>query len=639
MLEGIRKRRNSVIILGAFAAIIVVFIFWGAGPTGDNNPNNSAVAIVDGQEIPVREYAALYKKELEYYRNTFKEQFTDEAAEKLNLRQRTIDILINRALALKDAKAKGVEVSEGEVQQAIKPIPAFSQNGSFDKDLYLRVLGSNRITPAEFERSVQEDLVTNKMRELAIKDVSVTEAEAKAAYLKENRKINLSYIAVDGTRFTGAIKVTDDEAKDYLKKNGSAFMVPARVKAYYAYAGFNDLSRKIKVSGPEIKDYYDKNPKQFENPASVKARHILVRPDEKASDTEKAKADARKKTEALIARIKAGAKFSELAKAHSQDPGSARQGGELGWFPRGVMIKPFEDAVFALNKGEMSGVVETEFGFHIISVEDKKEAGPKPIKEVSASIKDFLSTQKAHTQAREAAAELEKAFRGAISIDELKKAAARKDVRAVLTDFLSEADRRHELIRNEILRDELFALRDGEVSRPIETEEGVYVIKAVEKAEPHVPEYGTISTRVKAIMIMEKAIEAARKKAEELLSKLKNGEDLALLAKKEKYKVDETGYFTKAQGFIPKVGAPSGDRENIFELNSAAPYYPELIAQNNRFYLLKLNSVQEADEAGFESRKEAVKARLTAEKQDEAVSKWLEGLKSKAKIQVFENLL
>ncbi len=639
MLESIRKRRNSVIILGAFAAIIVVFIFWGAGPGGNKGQDNSTVATVDGQAIQVREYAALYKKELEYYRNTFKEQFTDEVARKLDLRQRTLDILINRALALKDAGAKGVAVSEAEVQDAIRAIPAFSQNGSFDKDLYFRLLSGNRITPADFERSVHEDLVTNKMRGLAVKDVSVSDAEAKAAYVKDGRKVNLGYLIVDGARFAGSMKATDDEAKEYLKKNGSAFITPARVKAFYAYADFNGLARKTKVGDAEVKEYYGKNTKEFETPASVKARHILIRPDEKAQDKEKAKAEARKKIEEILAKMKGGAKFPELAKAYSQDPGSARQDGDLGWFPKGVMIKPFEEAAFALDKGKMSGVIETEFGFHIILVEDKKEGGPKPLKDVSASIRNFLSTQKAHMQARDSIAALENAFKNAKTVEELKKASAGKDVKAVATDFLSEADKRHELIKNEALRGELFALKNGEVSKPMETEEGVYVIKAVEKSEPRVPEYGTIAAKVKAIVVMEKANGAAAKKAGEFLGRVKGGEDLATLAKKEKYKVEETGYFTKAQGFIPKVGAPSGDKENIFDLTPAAPYYPEVVAQNNRFFILKLNSAEEADESGFEARKEAIKARLLAQKQDEAVNKWIEGLRAKAKIKVFENLL
>lgn len=639
MLEGIRKRRNSVIILGAFAAIIIVFIFWGAGPGGNKGQDNSTVATVDGQNIQVREYATLYKKELEYYKNTFKEQFTDEVARKLDLRHRTLDILINRALALKDAKAKGVEVSEAEVQEAIRAIPAFSQNGSFDKDLYFRLLSGNRITPADFERSVHEDLLTNRMRDLAVKDVAVTEAEMKAAYIKDGRKVNLSYLAVDGTRFAGSMKATDEEAKEYLKKNGSAFITPARVKVFYAYADFNAIARKTKVSDAEVKEYYDKNSKEFETPASVKARHILIRPDEKAVDKEKAKADARKKIEEIAAKIKGGAKFSELAKAYSQDPGSARQGGDLGWFPKGVMIKPFEEAAFALKKGELTGIIETEFGFHIILVEDKREGGPKPLKDVSASIKNFLSIQKAHMQARDAAASLENAFKNAKTIDELKKAASQKDVKAAETDYITEADKRHELVKNEALRAELFALRNNEVSKPMETEEGVYIMKAVEKTDPRVPEYNAIAARVKAAVVMEKANEAARKAAGELLDKVKKGEDLAAIAKKEKYKAGETGLFSKAQGFIPKIGAPTGDKENIFELTATAPYYPEVVAQNDRYFILKLKSAEEADESGFEARKEAIKSRLLSRKQDEAVNKWIEGLRAKAKIKVFENLL
>lgn len=639
MLESIRKSRNSMIILFAFAAIIIVFIFWGVGPGGKDGGSN-AVAVVDGDEISARDYANLYKREVEYYKNTFKEQFNDELAKKMNLKERALDILINRSLAMKEAKAEGIKVSEKEVQEAITAIPAFSKDGAFDKDTYFKVLSANRMKPAEFEKSVEQDLLTAKIRDRIVKDIKVTDAEIKEAYMKENRKFDFNYVAVEGSRFASSIKVTDDEAKEYLKKNGSAFMTPVKIKAFYAYASYNDIAKKVKVSEAEIKEFYERNKKDLEIPPAVKARHILVRPDEKAADKEKAKKEAKDKAEALLKKIKAGGNFAELAKANSQDPGSAKQGGELGWFQKGVMVKQFEEAAFALKKGETSGLVETEFGYHIIKVEDKKDAGVMSLEEAKDSLVKALSAQKAHNNIKEALNLLEKPFKEAKNVEELKKAAsANKDIKTGETPLFSEEDNNVALVRNETLRDAVFQLKGGEVSRVIDTPEGTYLIKAVERVDAHVPDYAEVAGKVKERLAAEKANEAAKNKAEEMIKKVKGGEDIAQIAKTEKFKVDSTGYFSRSEGFIPKIGAFAGDKEQLFEVKMDKPYYPEVLPHNNKFYVLKLNGIKDPDEAGLEKRKDELKARLLAVKQDEALNKWLLGLRSKAKIKINEQLM
>ena len=639
MLESIRKRRNSIVILVAFAAIIIVFIFWGAGPSNNDNQNRTAVAVVDGVEILVREYAALYKKETEYYRGALKGQFTEEVAQKMDLKHRSLDILINRALALKEADAKGIKAAPEEIQSAIKSIQAFTKDGSFDKETYFKVLSANRLSPAEFERSIEDDIVTGKVREAVVKDLTVTDDEVKAAFRKEMRKVNLSYAAFDGDRLKGSIKVVDEEAEDFLRKNGSAFMLPVKIKAFYAFAGYKDAASRAKVTDEDVKDFYEKNKDSFALPEMVKARHILLRPASDAADMAKAKMDAKAKLEDIIKKIKAGAKFAVMAKAHSQDPGSARAGGDLDWFGRGVMIKPFEETAFALKKGEMSGVVETEFGFHVILVEDKKDPSTRPLSEVSSDIRRNLAFDKSRAVAKDSAALLGAKLKDLKSVDEMRKAANDAGLKATVTEPFSDEDKRIELVSNEMLRDVVFGLRAGEVSPPVETNEGVYVIKAVEKVDAHVPEYKAVSARVKATLILKKADETAKKKAEDLLAKAKGGADFVAAAKAEGVAIEETGLFSKSQGFVPKVGTFSGDKQGLFDLNDAAPWYAEVLEANGRYYVLRLKNTKEADESAFEPMKEPLKARLISQKQEEAVSAWIKELRARSKIKIFEDML
>jgi peptidyl-prolyl cis-trans isomerase D len=639
MLESFRKRRNSAVIVLAFAAIIIVFIFWGVGPSGNGDNDANVVATVDGQAIQYKEYANLYKKELEYYKETFKEQFNDEMARKLDLKRKAVDILINRALAIKEAEEQGMEVTPEEVQAAIKVIPVFSKDGAFDKEMYFKVLSSNRIKPAEFEKSVQADLMTAKIREKVLKDVAVTDQELKDRYFKENRKIDLSFVVVEGDGTKGAAAVSDDEAKEYLKKNASDFMVPARVNAFYAYAGYEEMAARAKFTDEEIKAYYEANKNRFETQAAVKARHILVRPDPKAADAEKAKAEAREKITGILAKVTKGGKFADLAKAFSQDPGSARQGGDLGWFQKGVMIKAFEEAAFPLNKGEVSGVVETEFGFHIIKVEDKKEGGYLDLKDAEPSIKQALAGDKAKALAREALMALDAKVVASKTPEEMKKAAsADKALRPSVTGMFSEDDMNVALARNEQLRVAAFSMQPGQSGRIVETEDGAYLVRLVERKDAHVPEFAEVASDVKAIIADEKAAKEAEGRAKALLERAKNGEDLAVIARAEKLKMEQSGFFARTEGFMPRTGIFVGDREAMFNL-SAGAYLPEVVTHNGRHYIFRLSGVKEADEAAFEPRKEELKARVLAEKQDQVLGEWLKGLRGKTKITINEAVL
>ena len=608
MLESFRKRRNSALIVVAFAAIIVVFIFWGVGPSGNGENDASVVATVDGEDISYREYANLYKKEVEYYKETFKEQFNDEMAKKLNLKQKAVDILINRALAIKEAENQGIEVSEQEVQEAIKAIPVFGKNGVFDKDLYFKVLSSNRVNPAEFEKSMEADLMTARIREKVLKDVAVNDQELKERFFRENRKIDLSFVVLDGQALMKASAVTDEEAKEFLKKNASEFMVPPKIKAFYAFAGYESMASRAKFTDDEIKSYYEANKKRFETQASIKARHILLRPDPNAADMEKAKAETKKRLNDILARLKSGAKFADLAKAHSQDPGSAKQGGDLGWFQRGVMIKAFEDAAFPLNKGEVSGVVETEFGFHIIKVEDKKEGGASPLKEVEPLIKQALAGDKAKGLAREALMALDAKVAQAKTPEEMKKAASSdKDLKSMFTGFFSEDDMGVELAKNEQLRAVSFSLAPGQPSRVVETEDGAYLVRLLERKDAHVPEFSEVASELKDIIAEERAVREAEIRARALLERAKKGEDISAIAKSEKLKVEQSGYFSRTDGFMPRTGIFVGDKEGFFTLTAGA-YFPEVVSHNGRHFIFRLSGVKEADEAVFEPRKEELRA-------------------------------
>jgi peptidyl-prolyl cis-trans isomerase D len=640
MLEGIRKKTKSVYILLIFGAIIVVFIFWGGDTGGDKSAGGSVVAIVNNETIAYKDYIDIYKRQVEYYRNTLKDEFTDEMASGLNLRGTALNIIINRVLAIQDAELRGIRASDEEVQAYISGMPAFLVDGRFNQEQYFKILNANRIDPAVFERSIAYDMVAEKMRDSIVSGITVTDMEVRDAYFKGNRRIELEYITVDSASFEDKVEVTDDEGREYLAKNSSEFFVPLKIKASYAHAEFAGFEARAKVSEEEILEYYKANPVQFERPAEVSAAHILIRPDYKVTDKAKADSAAKSKAEGILKKIKGGEKFEALALKFSDDPGSASAGGDLGWFKRGVMLKRFEEAAFSLNPGEVSGVVRTEFGYHIIKMAKRREAGLVPLKKVRGSIKARLKAESGRAQAETVISGFQGPFIGAQSEQDLKKIVGDiPGVTLTTTPEFYEDDKEEFLAVTPRLRDIIFTMDEGDVTRPVEVDGGFYIVKIVRRINPHVPEFSLVSAEVSRRVKLLKSMAMAGKEADTFLKNIKGGEGLKPLAKAGGLRVRSTGLFSMAEGVIPNIGMYIGDNQAISALSESEPYYPEVVAIDAKFYVLKLKRSREAPEAGLEAVRAEWRSRLQTMKKEAAIDEWVAGVREKADIQVFEELL
>lgn len=635
MLDKIRQKSNSKYVLLVFGVIILVFIFWGVGPSDKGRGTKTSVAVVNGDPVSAHDYEGLYRRQVDYYRQVMGSAFSDDMAKKLDLKHAALNILIDKALAVGEAKSQGIRADDKEVQEVIAGMKAFQKENVFDKDVYFQVLKANRYKPADFEKAVAGDLVASKMEKRLFAELSVSDEEIRTFYLRENRRINLKYVSIEPSRFAQTVKVTDDEAREYLKKKASLFVVPVSVKAFYVYASFGELEKRVKSTPAEVSDYYEKNKQRFIKPAIVKASHILIRPDLEAKDKEAAKKAARDKAMEVLSRVRNGERFVDVAKKYSQDPGSAKAGGDLGWFPRGEMVKPFEETAFSLKKGEMSGLVESDFGFHIILVTDKKDETTMPVKEAEPFIKRMLSKQKSWSVARDAVISLQKPFFDATDVEGLKKAASNeKGISHGVTGYFSHGDKTVELAKDPKVMEAVLTLKTGQVSPPVETDGGVYMIKLLDRREAHAPEYKDAAKRVKDALTVEKAEALAKNKADEIIKKIKDGAEFEAMAKAEGLSVSETGFFRKTDRVIAKIKAPAPDR--LFDVKKDAPNYPEAITYANRFYVFKFKDSEEADASAIVSKKEELRATLLDGKKGDRLKSWLKDLRAKAKIEVFE---
>jgi len=627
MLKVLRKRKRSWLIFIVLGAIILVFIFWGIGSFRVDK--NNIAARVNGKSITATEYAKAYQQQMNYYRNIFKDQFNDELLEKMNLKQNTIQMLINTELQLQEAKKQGTTVSTEEIQQRIASVQVFQKDGAFDKEQYLQVLKANHILPGDYEKGVKDSLIIDKVQKKVTDAINITDKEIEDAFAGENKKINLQYLAVDEARFEKGVLVTDEDSKTYFEKNKAAFKAPTMIKAAYVSIPFKDFAQKVKVSEADIKEYYEKNINEFQTQKEIAARHILIRSASSASD---AKKEAKRKAEEILGLANTGENFAKLAEKYSDDKTSGKQGGSLGYFKQGEMVKPFEDAAFSLKKGGLSNLVETEYGYHIIKVDDVREARLIPYKEAKDIITKKLAEASAKKLALDTASEIQKAV--ASEQKDLKEEAQKKKLKVIETGLFSEKDASIELTKNEELKKTAFSMHAGETSSVIENASGVYIIKILDKKEEHIPTYEEASHSVKIALIKEKAMEKAKESADDVLKRLKQGEDILKLASKENYTVGESGFVTKTEGYISSIGVYVGDKPEIFLLTKDNPYYSQIFPLKDKVLIFKLKDSKEADKAAFDARKADIKNRLLREKQQEALDKWLNELRSKAKIEI-----
>lgn len=636
MLKVLRKKKRSWMIFLILGAIIMVFVLWGVG--NFKLDKATVAASVNGKPITATAYVRAYQQQINYYRNILKDQFNDEFLERMNLKQNTIQILINTELQLQEAKKQGITVSTDDIQKKIASIQVFQKGDVFDKGQYLQVLKANHLLPGDYEKGVKDSLIIDKVQKKITDAINITDKGIEDTFAGENKKINLQYIAVGGARFEKDAVAADGEAQAYFEKNKASFKLPTMIKAAYISIPFKDLLQKAKISEAEIKEYYEKNINEFQTQKQISASHILVKPASGASDTEKAKEDARKKAEDILSSLaKKGEDFASLAKKYSDDKASGSKGGSLGHFKQGEMVKPFEDAAFSLKKGEISSILETEFGYHIIKVDDVKEARLMPFKEAKDIIIKKLTETGAKKLALDTASEIQKAV---ISEKrEMKDEATKKKLKLVETGHFSERDMKIELVRNAELKKAAFSLKAGEISNAVETESSIYIIKILDKKEEHIPGYEEAAASVKNALIKGKAMEKAKETADAILKRLKQGEDFQKLASKDGYTTGESGFFTKVEGYIANIGLSVGDKPDMFSLTKEKPYYSQTIPHGNKFYIFGLKDIKEADKAEFEAKKAQIKDRLLKEKQQDSLNKWLNDLKSKAKIEINKEAL
>ncbi len=384
MLQIIRDRAQ-----GVFAWIIVGLISFPVALWGINSyfggGGDDSVAEVDGVKISPRQVQSAYQQQRDRLQQMFGGKIPENLFSEEVMKSQILDQLIEKEVLIKAAVDNGMRVGDRQLASLITGIEAFHNNGKFDSAQYERVLAQQGMSPKLFENRVRRDLIAAQISDAVVKSEFTLDSEIDAQLRLQQQQRDMGYMVLPVSKYLDGIELTADEVRAYYDANSARYMQPEQVKIDYLELKSDDIAATIDVSEEQLRQRYEVQKLNFRTAEERKARHILISAASSASEQEVSEAKA--KSESLLQRINSGEDFAELAKAESQDPGSAKNGGDLGFFGLGVMDKAFEEATFALQKGEVSGVVRSAFGFHIIKLEDVKGGETKPYEEVAAELK------------------------------------------------------------------------------------------------------------------------------------------------------------------------------------------------------------------------------------------------------------
>jgi len=398
MITLMRRYRKSLqvgllLVIAAFVASL--FVFGSRGFDGGGAPDT--VATVNGERIAFERYQRRYQAYYDAYAQIYRERFSSELAERLGLPQQVLGDLVQETLVVQRARAEGLELSDEELNARIQAVPAFQEGGRFVLKRYQEFLRRRGISAAAFEDDVRRELTRARVEVAVRAGAKVPEVEVEQAFAMRREEIRAAWALVGLEPLVAAATVTDAELQEYLAKHGDEFRQPERRRIQYVLLAQKDFAKP--VADAEVEKYYAARAREFEAPRQARAAHVLARvPETGGSGAEDL---ARAKIADVIRRAKAGEDFAKLARELSEDPGSAPKGGDLGLVAAGEVVPQFEQALFALKKGEVSPEpVRTPFGFHAIKVFEVRPGGRKPLREVAPQIRERLVAEAAEAAAR-----------------------------------------------------------------------------------------------------------------------------------------------------------------------------------------------------------------------------------------------
>ena len=607
------------IILGAVVGVLGMGMLLYLVPQGPSTDAESSdvVAKVGDQTVTLAEV----KQQLS---DIERRNQVPKALESFYARQILTQLMYAKEIQY-EASRLGITVTNEEIADRVKQIlpTAFNGDNPVSMDQYAQQVQRFNMTVPVFEDLIRKGLLEEKFQRLVTDGVSVGPSELLEQYRYQNEKVKLDYAVIKPEDLEA--KVTPDEAeiKVAYEKRKSQYQIPEKRVVEYALVDQIKLRQSVQISDDELKVKYQQDIQQYQVPNRVHAQHILFmtvgKPDAEVEEI-------RKKAEDVLKQAKKGAKFDELAKKYSEDPGSKDKGGDLGWLLQGQTVPEFEKTAFSLQPGTISDLVKTQYGFHIIKVLEKENAHTKPFDEVKDSIRAPLMLAKADDQASRVADQMSAEIRKSNKTP-LVDLAKEFHLDILQTRPVAATDPMLEFGNSSEVKDAIFRLRQGEVSQPIRTDRGYVVLSLKEIFPIHQGTLEEVRDKVVAAIKQEKSVEMARSKAEELAKRAKSGEKFDSAAKALGLDPKTSDEFARA-GSIPGVGSGKQIKE-AFNMKVGDVSAPQSLGSN--WVVYRIESKSEPNPADFEKQKKELTDQALSEKRSLAYEAFRSSLEERLK--------
>lgn len=631
MLHFIRERAQGWIAWVIVGLLIIPFALWGINEYFGNG-GKLVAATVNDTEISQREFQQAFYDQRSRMQQMLGGQYNAQLFDP-QIKQRVIKELVDRELLLQHADDLGFRVGNQTVIATIQSIDAFREDGAFSTSLYQQQLQTQGQSPTGFERRVKRMMTAGQLPDGLSSSVFITDAELDAAIKLEKQQRDFQYFILKTENFQDEAVADEAALKDYYQQHADRFMTEERVRVEYVELSAAALKSDKQPSDDELREYYEANQSQFSVPEERQASHILIQIEEGADEA--AVNAAREKAQNLKAKIDAGESFADLARANSDDPGSAEMGGDLGYFGRGIMEADFEDAAFSLKQGEVSDPVLTSFGFHIIKLTGIRAAQSKPFADVRDEILAQFQKEAAERQYFELAEKLtNQAYE---SPDSLSEVADTLGLELKQSPFFGRRGASGLFANPRIVAaaysDDV--LKQGYNSEPLEVAENhVVVLRLLDHQEASQRSLEDVLAEVKQQLIQEKAREAVKAAGEKAEQQLAAGESADVLTKALSVQWQDVSSVTRETKDHDAVIVKQAFR--ITRPTSAeSSQYGGVVLASGDYAVIRLTNVTDGDPSSIEAaERETLKRRLAAEQGANAQLHLVNALKATAKIVV-----
>ncbi|MCK9387635.1 MAG: SurA N-terminal domain-containing protein [Sulfuritalea sp.] len=623
MLDIIRN--NKKITQGFLALITLPFAFWGVDSYVRNADVGAGVATVGGAKITQQELQSALREQQDRMRAQLGGKIDPALFETPQMRRAVLDSLVTQRLLAEQTQKAQLVVGNEQLVQFIAGVPSLQDNGKFSKERYEALVAAQGMSKEMFEARLRQDMAMQQMM-MPVTEAGITGQVAAGRWLTtqlEQREIGEVRLLPE--TYAGQVKLSADAAQKYYEANRKQFELPEQVRAEFLVLSRDALIAQATVSDEDIKTYYQSRADRYKTGETRRASHILILAAKDAPEAE-AKVAKAKADELLLQARKAPGDFAKIARLNSQDSMSAKKDGDLDWFGRGAMVKAFEETAFALKEGQISEVVRSDFGFHIIRLTGVRPEQVKPLEEVKAEILAELKRESGMKKYVEAV----EPFGNMVyeQADSLKPAAEKWKLELRQTPWLAKSGKLPPPFDNPKLAAALFSddgLKNKRNTEAVEVASGTLVSARVLEHKPAALQpLEAVKGDIEKRLVREEALKLATRDGEEKLARLAKGEALDL-----KWSPVRSVSRTVPQGLPPDA------LRAVFKADAAKlPAHAGVASPGNGYALFRVSSVKAGEAGKDDPRSRALAQQYARFVAEEEFAAWMSTLKEKYPVEI-----